>query len=249
MIFSDLHAHTNFCDGKNTPEEMVLSAIEKGLKEIGLVVHSYTFFDQSYCVSLGGVKEFQKVMAQLKIKYADKINVLCGVEQDVYSTASTVGFDYVIGSAHYFKVGDKYADVDRSKESFIKTVNELFCGDYYAAAENYFNAVKKAAEFNADIIGHFDLISKFNDGDGLFSTKDERYIKAYTDAINTLTKKQGRVFELNVGGISRGYKKEPYPSEEMVELIKERGGKLILSSDSHKKENLAVGFAEWEKLL
>jgi len=249
MIFSDLHAHTTFCDGKNTPEEMVLSAIEKGLKEIGLCVHSYTFFDESYCVSLDGVKEFQKVMAELKIKYADKIKVLCGVEQDVYSTASTAGFDYVIGSVHYFKVGEKYADVDRSKDCFIKTVDELFDGDYYSAVENYFDAVKKVADFDADIVGHFDLVTKFNDGDCLFSTKDARYINAYTDAIRVLTQKQGRVFELNVGGISRGYKKEPYPSVDMVKLIKERGGKLILSSDSHKKENLTVGFSEWEKLL
>ena len=29
MIYSDLHMHTVFCDGKNTPEEMVLSAIDK----------------------------------------------------------------------------------------------------------------------------------------------------------------------------------------------------------------------------
>ena len=28
----DLHMHTTFCDGKNTPEEMVLSAIDKGLE-------------------------------------------------------------------------------------------------------------------------------------------------------------------------------------------------------------------------
>ena len=30
MMYSDLHTHTTFSDGKNTPEEMVLSAIEKG---------------------------------------------------------------------------------------------------------------------------------------------------------------------------------------------------------------------------
>ena len=31
MILTDLHVHTNYCDGKNTPEEMVLAAIEKAL--------------------------------------------------------------------------------------------------------------------------------------------------------------------------------------------------------------------------
>ena len=249
MIYSDLHAHTTYCDGKNSPEEMVLSAIQKGLKEIGLCVHSYTFFDNSYCVSEDGVKAFQKEMAELKIKYADKIKVLCGVEQDVYSTFPTSGFDYVIGSVHYFKVGELYFDVDKSKDYLVKVVNECFDGDFYSAVENYFSAVKKVADINADIVGHFDLINKFNQDDCLFSTTEKRYVDAYTDAIERLTEKQGRVYELIVGAISRGYRKEPYPSLEMIKLIKERGGKLILSSDSHRKENLAVGFSEWEKLL
>ena len=31
----DFHMHTTFCDGKNSPEDMVLGAIEKGLKRVG----------------------------------------------------------------------------------------------------------------------------------------------------------------------------------------------------------------------
>ena len=50
MIMCDMHVHTTFCDGKNSPEEMVLSAINKGLKAVGVVTHSHTAFDQSYCI-------------------------------------------------------------------------------------------------------------------------------------------------------------------------------------------------------
>ena len=32
--------HTCYCDGKNTPEEMVQSAIEKGLSTVGISGHS-----------------------------------------------------------------------------------------------------------------------------------------------------------------------------------------------------------------
>ena len=39
MIFEDFHTHTTFCDGKNTPEEMVLAAIEKGMPRIGFSGH------------------------------------------------------------------------------------------------------------------------------------------------------------------------------------------------------------------
>ena len=49
-ILCDYHVHTTFSDGKNTPEEIVLAAREKGLKEIGFSDHSYTFFDERYCL-------------------------------------------------------------------------------------------------------------------------------------------------------------------------------------------------------
>ena len=249
MILEDLHAHTYFCDGKNSPEEMVQSAISKGLKKIGLVVHSFTDFDTSYCVSKDGEKEFKRQMNALKKQYADKIQVLCGVEQDVYSSSSTEGFDYVIGSVHYFKVEGKYHDVDKSPESFIKTVNDYFGGDYYSAAECYFESVANLQEkTRADIIGHFDLITKFNQKNVLFDVDNPRYERAYLSALNAL-KVEKTVFEVNTGAISRGYRQEPYPANKIREQIKNRGGKLLLSSDAHSADNLAFEFSKWEKLL
>ena len=40
----DLHMHTAFCDGKNTPEEMIISGINKGLTTIGLFLGSVPIF-------------------------------------------------------------------------------------------------------------------------------------------------------------------------------------------------------------
>ena len=104
MIYSDLHTHTTYCDGRNTPEEMVLKAIEKGLDQIGLLAHSYM-----YCEREGGLRpektrEFQQEVKRLKEKYKGQIDVLCGIEQDSCSTASTQGFEYIIGSVHFFEV-------------------------------------------------------------------------------------------------------------------------------------------------
>ena len=249
MIYSDLHAHTNYCDGKNSPEEMVLSAIDKGLKEIGLVVHAYTEFDAEYCVDKGGEACFQKEMARLKDKYADKIKVLCGIEQDVHSTSPTDGFDYVLVSNHYFKVNGKYYNVDFNEEYFKRVVKERFGGDYYSASENYFeNLVTSPFMKKADIIGHFDLISKFNESDKLFDSENPRYVSAYTSALKELVK-INKPFELNTGAISRGCRTHPYPSGKQIQIIKSLGGKLILSSDAHRAENLAFKFDEFESLL
>lgn len=248
MILSDLHAHTCFCDGKDTPEQMVLSAIKKGLKTIGLCVHAY-IPGATYCVSLSGAEQFKKQVSELKEKYKDKITVLCGVENDYFSNMDLSGFDYVIGSVHYFSVDGKIYDVDHSKEMFVEIVNEVFGGDFYSAVENYYSFVGKIFEkANADIIGHFDLVTKFNQNDELFSTSHPRYIAAVNGALDKLVK-ENKPFEINTGAISRGYRNEPYPSKDIIENIKKRGGKFILSSDSHSANNIAYKYDIWQKLL
>ena len=58
MILEDFHVHTSYCDGKNTPEELVRAAIGLNMKKIGLVHHSYTAFDESYCIKKSGEEAF-----------------------------------------------------------------------------------------------------------------------------------------------------------------------------------------------
>ena len=243
----DLHVHTTFCDGKDSPEEMVVAAIEKGLKVLGFSVHSYTFFDETYCIKKENIEVYKKEISRLKEKYQDKIAVLCGVEQDVYSTESTHGFDYVIGSVHYAKTPKGYFAVDDNEEAFVKLVKDHFYGDYYALAENYFSAVAGLSEkTKVDIVGHFDLVSKFNEGGKYFDENHPRYVKAYRTAVDKLIPR-GIPFEINTGAISRGYKTTPYPSLDMLKYICEKGGKVTLSGDTHAKENLCFQFEKWEK--
>ena len=50
MIREDYHVHTTFSDGRNSMEEMVLSAVSMGMQKIGFSDHSHTSFDLSYCM-------------------------------------------------------------------------------------------------------------------------------------------------------------------------------------------------------
>ena len=47
MTPSSYHTHTTFCDGKDSPEELVLEAIRLGCPEIGFSGHAHTAFDES----------------------------------------------------------------------------------------------------------------------------------------------------------------------------------------------------------
>lgn len=249
MIFRDFHCHTTFCDGTNTPEEMVLSAIQKGMTELGLVCHSYTFFDDSYCIKKDNIAIFLTEMNRLKEKYTDKIKLYCGVEQDYYSDYPTEDFDYVIGSVHYLKIDNEYYSLDSYPEWFFDLLKKKFGGDYNLLAESYYEAVADVAhKTGADIIGHFDIISKFVENEDYSCINQPQYIAAAKRAVDRLIP-YGKHFEINTGAIARGYRTHPYPSAEIINYIKEKGGKLILSSDAHSKENLMYQFDKWEHLL
>ena len=49
-MLSNLHTHSTFCDGVNTPEEIVKSAVERGFSSVGFSGHGYTDFDLCYCM-------------------------------------------------------------------------------------------------------------------------------------------------------------------------------------------------------
>ncbi len=249
MILEDLHVHTSYCDGLALPEEMVRAAIELGMKKIGFSVHSYTFFDESYCVLQNKQESYKADILNLKEKYKDKIKILCGVEQDFYSDASTAGFDYVIGSVHYVKAGDMFYAVDDSSVDFAANCEKAFSGDFYAFAKAYFQNVSLVVEkTNANIIGHFDLISKFNQDGQFFDENNARYLKPAFSALDRLLK-TGKPFEVNTGAMARGYKNEPYPNATFLREIQKRGGNVILSSDSHSPDTLCYRFRETEIYL
>ncbi len=241
MILRDLHCHTCFCDGKNTPEEMVRSALSKGMAAIGISGHGYTAFDTRYCMSVKATEEYKTEIRRLKEKYAGQIEILLGIELDALSELDTSDFDYVIGSAHYVKCGDQYLPIDESPEDFELICRDHFGGDYYAFAEEYYRTVSTLAEKKIDIVGHIDLITKFNEGNRLFDMQEPRYLAAAKAAIDALLP-LGIPFEINTGAISRGYRVAPYPDIALSGYIKQKGGSLILSSDSHSAENLCFGF-------
>lgn len=248
MIRGDFHTHTSFCDGKNTAEEMLQRAIDMGLTHYGFSGHALTSYDLSCCMTLEGMSQYNATVRELQEKYADKITVFRGIEQDFYADIPAVGYDYVIGSVHCLKHGDRFNVVDESKEKIISIVNDVYDGDWYAMAESYFAMVARVPELGADIVGHIDLITKFNDGNVLFDETHPRYLEAAYKAVDALI--PYRIpFEINTGAIYRGYQTRPYPSVPILEYIKQKGGKVILSGDAHHVDGICYKFHECRKLV
>ncbi len=248
MILEDFHVHSTYCDGKNTLEEMVRAAIDLKMTRIGFSGHAYTSFDSTYCMTKEDTLRYAEDIAELKIKYKDKIEILCGLEMDYFSDEPDIETDYLLGSVHYVKTGDIYCEVDHSEKRMVSDVNAYFDGDFYAYAKEYFTLVGDVIrKTNADIIGHFDLITKFNEGSKLFDTSNQQYVSVAKNAIDMLIP-YNKPFEINTGAISRGYRTEAYPEMQFLKYIKEKGGRVILSGDTHAAENLCYRFEEYEHI-
>ena len=245
MMRGNLHSHSTYCDGKSSLEEMVQSAINKGFSYIGFSGHSPVKHDLRYCMSFENEGRYFGEVNFLKEKYKDKIRVLCGLERDFESDDNGFDYDYIIASTHYIKAGDSLADVDESGEKQKKCIDEFYGGDPYAYAEEYYKTV---AKLRGDIIGHFDLLTKFDRNNDIFNPKEERYKKAVLSALEELLEAK-QVLEVNTGAMSRGYKDSPYPDMWILEEIKKRDGKVLITSDCHHANNLDYGYDLAEKIL
>lgn len=246
----NLHTHTTFCDGKNSAEEMALAAIAQGFDVFGFSGHSYTPFDESYCMSLEGTEAYRREIARLRAKYEGHISLLCGVEQDYYSSQPTDGYDYVIGSVHAFynEKFDKYIYVDYGAEKLIEAAERFYDGDFLAVAEDYFDRISHVYQkTRCNIIGHFDLLTKFNEQHPMFDESHPRYVQAVDNALNVLLP-TGAIFEINTGAMSKGYRTTPYPSESILRKIRMGGGKIIISADTHAVNTVDFAFDDAVRL-
>lgn len=245
-MVSNFHTHTTLCDGKSTPEEVVLSAIEKGFSSLGFSGHGITDFDHSYCL-----KDIDAYIAQIRTlqeKYKKEIQIYIGIEEDAYQWTDRRKFDYILGSSHYLKVEDTYHQVDCGVEKLQKCV-DAFLGDPLKLAEAYYSQFcTYIKERKPDIVGHFDLITKYEESATDWFLKNPDYHKL-AEKYMKLAAENDVIFEVNTGGIARGIRTSPYPLENLLHILKKKDARIILNSDSHHKDTIGCWFDTARKYL
>ena len=245
----NLHTHTIYCDGKDTPEQMIQYALEKGFGSLGFSGHSYMPFMQYANISLENTEKYKKEIRFLQEKYKDIFPVYLGLEVDMYSGVDLTGYDYLIGSAHYIKSGDKYLEVDRTAEHVQYLIDRYYGGSGICFAQDYYKTIAQLPEYGEfDIIGHFDLLTKNIEIIPFFDVNAKDYLYCAYEAIETL---KGRIpfFEVNTGAIARGYRTTPYPSIPLIKEFKRQGFGVVITSDCHDGSKLDCGFADARRIL
>ena len=153
-------------------------------------------------------------------------------------------YDYIIGDIHdVFCEGEYYA-VDSNRETMQYAIDTFFGGNPTAYAKDYFaNYAKKVPLLKPDVLGHFDLVTKFS----LMNEEDPAYLAAAKEAL-VASLEVTPVIELNTGALSRGHR-PIYPAMYLIDEVKAHGGKFTLTADSHHIDHLTFYFDEAREIL
>ena len=113
--------------------------------------------------------------------------------------------------------------------------------DPYAFAEDYFALVGQVRDVTGcDIVGHFDLIKKFDEDGAVFDESHPRYRAAVRKALDALCPSRP-IFEINTGAMAHGYRKTPYPSLWILKELHARNCPIMINTDCHDREKLDFG--------
>lgn len=247
MDLYEFHSHTNYTDGHNSAAEMAEAAFQMGVKVFGFSEH--LFCDNPAWGFMGAeLDAYLDEIAMLKEQYRGKMEILCGLEVEDFEALDYITpeqlsrTDYTIRSTHGIRVGNEDIGIDAEAAILERIVNRYFNGDWYGLVRSYYDMESKIdPRMNYAFIGHFDLITKFNQDDKLFRTDCDDYLEPAMDALHKLLAAE-IPFEINSGAMSRGHRREPYPQITLLKEIKQRGGRVLLSSDTHSKDTICYNY-------
>ena len=244
----NLHTHTIYCDGSDTPAEMLEAAMAKGFDSLGFSGHAPAPFDaaamhrENYAAYLSEIRHLQE-------QHSGRFPVYLGIEEDLDARVEhPEQFDYIIGSVHFLPLGNELKSIDFTREQFIALLENTYGGSMPAMTAAYYDKVSRlAACVEVDIAGHIDLIAKFNEREDFFRFDDPVYLSSACQAVDCLA--PAKIIEVNTGAMARGYRRRPYPDIHLLQYMYEKKAKICLCSDCHDRSFLDYGFAEALQLI
>lgn len=249
MILSSPHVHTQFCDGKSTAEEMVRAAIAGGCQSLGFSGHAPQLFDPPCCMSAQNEIAYRAEVRRLQQAYAPQLRIWLGMELDLFASADTAEYDYLIGSVHYLPCAGGFVAVDGAPEPIRRLCQQEYRGDGLAMAREYYRLYAALMRSRKPAIGgHIDLIRKSNALLGLFDETAPAYRRAVQEALDAALE-SGVTLEVNTGGMARYNAPAPYPSRWILERWRDMGGQVILASDCHFAPQLLAAYDQAVTLL
>lgn len=245
MISADLHMHTCFSHGANTPAEMLKAAKGKGLKLIGFSEHSPRpeGYDYTHEYRQHLSATFPDYIAQVKglKRESHEPEVLLGLEMDwlpqerdfVRQSIGAYDYDYLIGSVHFLD----HWGFDDTKEAWLEASQEE-CENRYLRYFEAWHSMLASGWFQ--IAAHPDLIKIYSVSQfhiWLDKPESRNLIKG---CLVTL-RDSGMAMEISSAGLRKACR-EIYPGPQIMELAREAGVQISFASDAHNTADVGSDF-------
>jgi histidinol-phosphatase (PHP family) len=236
---ADYHTHTPLCQhAEGGPEAFIDAALAAGVTEYGISDHAPArpepFDDWRMLESQ--LPDYFDWIDRARRHAGDRLPVRAGLECDwlpgcdgwIADLAGRCDWDYLIGSVHY--LGDW--DFDNPK-----WIGRWQGEDLEAVWTRYWQGYAAMADSGLfDILGHPDLIKKFVRG------PDSDLDRFYEPAIGSIAA-SGCAIEINTAGWHKPCA-EAYPAPRFLELARQAGVPLVISSDAHAPAEVARDFPQ-----
>ncbi len=234
-----------------TLEEVVESAIRAGFSTYGVSEHAPRyraedlFPDESDLGVDDLVQMFEDYVERavaLRDRHADRIELLIGFETEVLPPEDWLPrmralqsdhpeFDYVVGSVHHLDG----ASIDMHPKVTARVAREV--GGKEVLERLYFDQVAEMVDqLRPEIVGHFDLIRKFDGPGASFGAGTTKHIEGALEAIRSA----GAMLDVNAAPARR--KLGPvYPLPPLLKRACEMEIPVTLGDDSHGPGDVGVG--------
>ena len=247
MIKADLHTHTRYSHGADSPKDMYAAAVAAGLEIIGFSEHSprpegFTYRreyrDQlkahlpDYFREVRALRENARP-GEPRALLAMEMDWLDGEEDFIRNACQAEDFDYLIGSVHFLG----HWGFDDGDEPW-RDAGEEQCAAWY---EEYFTAWEAMlASGLFQIAAHPDLI-KIYSSDRFHAWLARPESRARVRRALTALADTGMAMEVSSAGLRKACR-EIYPAPPIMELAAGLGIPVTFASDAHSVRDVARDF-------
>jgi len=259
MVWANYHTHCRLCDGKGELRDYALEAESRGLVALGFSCHAPAPVSTEWHMRAEDLAGYVREVRALRDAFAGRLDVFLGLEIDYLpglcgprdAQYRDLGLDFTIGSVHFveqFADGEHWG-IDSSPELFERGLREVFGGDIRRCVDCYYSLVRRMlTDHCPDILGHLDVIKKFNRSGVHFDESEAWYCEAVERTLQAVAA-AGVILEVNTGHLARGKADAPYPSLSILERVRELGIPITLNSDAHNPTQVAGEFEAVGALL
>lgn len=248
MISIDLHSHTKYSHGKDTPAAMYAAARAKGIALFGFSEHSPRplGYDYTHEYREHLTRSFPTYVREvLELQQCDPDGVLLGMEMDwmdaeenfVRKAVRAYDFDYLLGSVHFLKTWGYDDDPGDWKDLPTET--------YFRRYEEYFLTLANMARSGLfNIASHPDLIKIFSVDAFRRWLSEGSHTDMIRDALAAI-RDAGMAMEISSAGLRKACR-EIYPGPVIMRLAADLGVPITFGSDAHNAGDVAYGFDRLE---